>query len=532
MRLIGALLTFVCAAFAGTAYATNCEKLDAISQLRFAIVAKDTDRAYRLTSEVQSEFEAGTRPADDTRCLVWHLSKTHPDIIEFVDLWLDRDPRNPFALTAKARNLSRFGWDVRGPSFANQTHPHALAEFRRLQNVAWELADKAYRINPRLLPASDTIVELANANNQAARARIVTKRVLTTDPNIRSYSIARNQMLPGWRRTWFEVENHCADYAPLFAEILGEDPVLDCKLRASTAFPSKKNWMLETLQRIDRPELDFLRIDHLIRADASQEEAQRAFDYLSKDGATEVDKATVFDIHFSVKYDFPILSDKARIAANEEAKKQLEDDPFNLASVRAVVRPLTKTTVGFWGRLKFDVISRPSTAEMVDYDSRILFRRPFEPESWLNYQQALIRDSRVIPFNDFLKFNINAVYYGDHEIEDLDALVGRIIVGFNAYHVFRDETAGHTTEDLAKFSVLFGGIDYDRDILCPFIRATRVRAHMCARDAKADCTLPRFIRATFDTIEEDVARRDICKHERDGAISSLMYLPVEMPEID
>ena len=66
---------------------------------------------------------------------------------------------------------------------------------------------------------------------------------------------------------------------------------------------------------------------------------------------------------------------------------------------------------------------------MVDYESRILFRRPFEPESWLNYQQALIRDDRVLPLNDFLKFNINAVYYGDHRIEFLDALVGRIIAG-------------------------------------------------------------------------------------------------------
>ena len=492
-------------------------------ELRNAIYDNRIDHVEALLSESQSDFEAGILTAEQMRCLFAHFERTRPETSDFIDAWRSAYPASSSARIAKAMFLAKISWSVRGEAHASETYPAALQAFDEMQRTVWRLATEAFDETPRSIAASDVIIHAANPNRRKAEARAAVADIMSTDPNQGTLDKAMGTILTGWGGTWSDVETLCDAYADKVPGA-GKDARLICLLKGARKFPETYDWMVATLRDADLPELDHLRAWELTSPTATAEEAEAAYRYLTREKNIDVMHAYRFDQFVAKRYGYPFLSERITRFRHEHAKGLLVHDPLNPQLIgwylEQIVRVLDSDDTGM---LTTEPVWAPSDEELYDFAERLLIASPYDPERWHYYLNRLVyvKGNRADR-----PFRTNVIVYSNHSPASLASHILSLRGHYNAVHIGRQEGASEKLREIAETT------DLDTDVICPFVRATRLHALVCRGNTDPACEVkPERLKDEYIKILAEADMRGICRAEREAEAEDLFYRPVPVGNI-
>ena len=500
--------------------AQACSKEANYLELRDAIYANEIDRVEGLLNGYQAEFESGARPMEDIRCYYRHFGRTRPETSDFIDAWRAAHPASAHAKVAKAKFLSKISWSIRGDSFANETYPEALRQFGAMQHEAWRLANEAFEQNPRLIPASDVIIHLANPNRRKTEAQAVVAQVMENDPNQQTLDFAIGTIMRGWGGTWKQVETLCDTYAEIVPNA-PEDARLICWLKGANKFPQTRPWMVSTLAEVDMPDLDYLRLWELTDPAATAEEAAAAYLYLTREDNLALGQAIRFDQFVAKRYGYPFISEQVSQRRHDYARDLLIHDPLNLELIEWAMTPVERVLdTDEIGRLTTETVWAPTETERFEFAERLLIASPYDPERWQFYLNRL---SNVKGVDAVRPFRTNVIVYSNHSPKSLESRILSLRGLFNAYHIGQQSGASDRLREIARTT------DLDNDVICPMVRASRLHALVC-RDISDDaCRIePEKLKLEYLKILGEADRRGICRTERSMPTEDLYYQPVPL----
>ena len=402
------------------------------------------------------------------------FKSTNPVTVAFIDNWLEQKPASAFAHSAKSWNLNTRSSNLRGEKLARDTYPDALRIFARMQQQAWDHALTAYQSEPRLISASDGLINLSVGTGRRGIGLEVLDAVMRTDPNWGTLSHGEYLAHPGWGGTWDLAEKICDTYAPLVPDP-EPSPVLSCKLSiAHGYYRDRLDWVEETLNNEDLPHLGHLRLRRALTRNATPELAELSHRLLTRDGYINADQADTFDTFVAGKYGYPTLAEKHRQAEIDYARGWLHKDPYNPDLVKLLMTPLSRWETDDSGQRRMVMISRPTPEEMLDYTRRMLIASPYDADYWKAYLEAKIMAEGFKSVAALEPYQINMIAYSQHRPDLIQEYFMEKVYAFDAMAMVAE---GEFGVELAKIQA---ATDIDRDILCPFTRALRVHESVCA----------------------------------------------------
>ena len=381
----------------------------------------------------------------------------------------------------------------------------------------------AYQSEPRLISASDGLINLSVSTGRREIGLEVLDAVMRSDPNWGTLSRGELLAHPGWGGTWDLAEKICDTYAPLVPDP-EPSPVLSCKLSiAHGYYRDRLDWVEETLNNEDLPHLDHLRLRRALTRNATPEQAELAHRLLTRDGYINADQADTFDTFVAGKYGYPTLAEKHRQAEIDYARGWLHKDPYNPDLVKLLMTPLSRWETDDSGQRRMVMISRPTPEEMLDYTRRMLIASPYDADYWKAYLEAKIMAEGVLSFTAYEPYLINIIAYSQHRAD--------LIQGYLMEKVYAFDAMGMVAEGAfaAKLAEVQAETDIERDILCPFTRALRVHESVCAQNRVSGCETAPEVDAMFAVLSAEVKTRGACVKERMLPVAVLGYTPVDVP---
>lgn len=500
-----------------TTAAQACDDAPQYLELREAIYANDIDGVETLVNAAQDQFEQGARAADDMRCLFVHFTKLRPETFEFVANWHDAYPASPFADAAQAHLNIEISHQIRGPKFARDVYPDALRAFSELQGQAWELAERAYAARPRLIPASDALIKVANANRKRRRSDEILYEVMTTDPNQGTLTRATFQALPGWGGTWKMVTSICKDYAELVPDA-PEDAVTRCKLPQAYWFDASMAWADKTLSTGAYPEFDNLRLHQLTYEKATREQAEIAYRVMSAEGYRDKTYLYAYDT-LAAKYDLPLLTETISKRRHAYAERKSPHNPLMLKLINMLEEPVSKSEKSDDEKLTTTVLSRPTAEQELDLANRRVQAAPYDPKAWTNLVTQRMRAEIIVQIKDAEPYRANAVVYANHSAAGLQ---GYLMTKFYEYDAYKKTMDGTYP---AEMKPMFEGLGKDDGFLCPIVRAARLHEAVCADRKQHGCLLVDQLTTAIASIRADTKDRDVCQKERADRLKDLAFTP-------
>lgn len=510
------------ALFLAATPAFACEDAPETLTLRDAVYAGDVDLVESLLSDHQNAFEAGARTAEDTRCMYDTFTAMRPETFDFVADWHTTYPDSPFAQTAMAWTQYVISWNLRGSNFARDIYPQALAEFGALQRSAWELADQAYAARPRLIAASDALIKLSNPNGQQRRRDMVLSDVMVSDPNLGTLERAVGAVHKGWGGTWQVAERMCEDYAPM---VPGADDkaATRCKLPSSRGFREQWDWMTATLLTGDFPELNYLLLDFIVQPDADRETAELIYSILSEDGFRDYEHSSFFD-RLAAKYGLPLVTEQIWRNRRAYAENVIAVSPYDPMFLKVLSQPLMTSSIEADGTVSVRAIERPEPALTLDYARRTLVATPYDPEAWLELLNQLRLNNLIDTLDMAEPYRVNAIVFSNHDPLTLNGYIGEKVFEFD---IFQQMAQGSLPEQILP---MLDGVEEDRDVICPMIRAVRIKEYVCGQQDHYACKPDAMLETLIATIEDSAKQRGICSKERALPAQALAFTPVDVPQ--
>jgi hypothetical protein len=160
-------------------------RLDAMLQRHFADTDDGEDIHYAF-----SMFEDATDPRADA----WSAA------------WLAQRPQSAYAQLARATFYRDQAWHVRGGNYSSQTPRENLRRMSEFADESVPLYAEAIRLNPRLMPAYDGLLEVAMLDSRADDERRAIAGAQAIDPSC--VTMARKRMRaisPRWGGSYEEM---------------------------------------------------------------------------------------------------------------------------------------------------------------------------------------------------------------------------------------------------------------------------------------------------------------------------------------
>lgn len=496
-------------------------KDDIIFGMRDLIYAGDIADVEAYVAKQHERYLAGEIPAEHMRLLFFPFGWSNPRTAEFADAWLVDEPTSPFAQMAKAWPLHNFSQNIRGEDIARRTYSDALRTFSGMQREAWALTTAAYESMPRLIPASDGILRMANANRGRRRALEVLDAVMAVDPNPGTLERALSMAMPGWGAKYSMVEDICAKYAAIIKGAPPQ-PELSCLIKGAKFFQDKQGWVVETLQKEDLPHLDHRRLSALIGPSASREDAQLAYDILNTEGYINRQMASYFDQGAGRRHGFAPMDGVHRTREREQAMKGILDQPLDPEFLKILMQPEMVDEIDNEGRRTTRVVSRPSPEQTLEYAEKLLIAEPYNPENWTSFVSAKFHANPSMSYFELEPYRLNAVVFSDHSVNHLGRFLMEKAAVFDALGQIE---RGEISPEHAK---PFENANSETDVVCPFVRALRLHDHKCRGRANLECRIVPQVEAMFAIVEEDAKQRGICLKERRLPASLLFFKPQDI----
>lgn len=509
--------------FLGTHGVAACDDNGESLAVRNAIYSGDIDTVETLLSRHQTRFEAGERTAEDTRCLFRHFTKMRPETFAFVEDWRRAYPASPYAATAQAWANYVVSWQVRGEKAARETYPLALREFSRLQRTGWELAESAYRSKPRLIAASDALIKYANPMGQHDRRATVLAEVMATDPNKGTLTRAVGQIFRGWGGTWDMGAAFCDTYAPLLPEA-DDREVTRCKLPLARNFKDQWDWMNTTLKTGDYPDFDYLRLDFIFGSERDaldRADLELVHRVLSQDDYLLIDHLSDYDM-LAAQHGLPLMTETVTKRRYAMALKEYDHNPLAIWVLDILSRHVSTSLITDDGVLRIQVLSEPTDEQALEYAQRRVAASPYNPDAWTDLLSQLMRADRITHLLQSEPYRINAIAYDNHNPPLLSSY---LFSKFRDYDLLQKAHDGQLPPDLMA---MVEGVDEERDMICPILRAARLLDHSCETRPHPACMLAPDVEGAVATLETRAKRQNICSRERRLPAATLAYSPVSV----
>ncbi len=489
-------------------------------ELRKAIYAGEVRKVETAFRAAQAKFLRGEANIDDLRWLNEVFTTTHPDVISFTEAWLRRYPNSPYAHTAQAWINYKIGWIIRGEGIARKIYPDALTEFSRLHRDAWDHALEAYEADPRYIPASDALMRLANSTHNQIKAYRVLHQAMQDNPDWGNLRRAVDTVQPGWGGTWEIAVRMCEQYGPMIDSDI--DMVLYCKAYADLQYFGKNHgeWTRDIIRDNHFTNLDDLRLFYSTSYHATRAEAAFTYNYLTREGVTNSKYAIKFDRYIALKYGYDFISEAHQRRARDNARKALEDDPYDPDLIKTMQKGIIRFSLSEGGGAKSTLIERLSREEEIEYARRLLIIAPYDPRYYSGYIQWGFEKTP----EDFLKdepFWNNAIVYSNHTPERINSYMN---LKFTQLNIVQLAATGEFGEE---WQTLSETVDIEGGIICPMLRAYRLFNSICETTTNSGCEdIFQSLIDSYEIILADATERNICISERITPGFELYYAPI------
>ena len=510
-----------------------------VMELRAAIADGQVATVETALSRAQQDFIRGDISAGAMRALFTVFETNNPEISSFAARWQRMHPKSASANAALTWALDKTSWDIRGPGFARDIYPDALTEFHFLQRQAKHYARIAYDLDPRLIPASDAMIAVANTTGDKQGGFAVLEAVMKTDPNNGTLSRAMFLTNPGWGGTWPMAERLCELYAPVAGRTV-DDPVKSCKVEIAASYhlSTKLDWVRAELATGAFPELDYQRIKIVIDERPTEDTAAFAYDYLTREGITNYEYAGKFDRNMAWKFGYDYLSETHSLRAKAQAREAIKDDPYDMELLKVLERDVVRVSdhQDLW---KSSVVQRVSQEEKAEYARRKLLASPYDPDLWLAYGRY--RHKSGWTPETFLKnepMRINAIVYSNHSPRYLFSYVydkWKMLAALERLDTDpeRPEWQAASPEQQAEAEVQRQAwlarrawIDHDVELICPMMRAYRLYGALCGAPGSSNCEMSPQLREMFEIVRSDVNDRGACQGVMASPVDGLLFSPI------
>lgn len=495
--------------------------------LRTAIYAGDIAYVEEQLAEVQDRFLTGEATADDVRIVYQIFTTTHPAVIDFTELWLQERPNSVFAHTAQAWIYHTVSWNFRGDKLAFQTYPAAMQEFRRLQDLAWDHAEQAHQDSPNFIPASDALLRMATQTGQKTEGHRVLSFVMTATPNMGTLRRGIDMTHPGWGGSWLEAEWVCNTYAGMI-DWKTQDPKIYCLAYAAAGvhFDTHADWGQDQIAAGLTPGLEDMLLARATWHTATRADAEFARDFLNRPGVTNYFYARRYDDNIAMKYGFEFISHHHHLRQQGFARQALEHDPYNPDLIKLLLKDVAQWSRGADGKPSLRIISKLSREDQIDLSQRLLISAPYDPENWFSFLGRVGRGLRPETFQAYERFWINAVVVSNHSPQSLSQYLG---TKAEAYMSLDLAERGQLD---ARWDAVVNRKNWSNDIVCPIVRAHRLRALVCETTENSDCVSSPQFEGFYAQIKAQAQRDGICFAERTEPAHRLFFTPAFMTPSD
>lgn len=495
--------------------------------------------------------EAQIKDAPDRtaqRDLVWALAATDPKTVAFTKAWVDAEPDNPTALSARAWSLYWTASMIRGERIRRHTWSPLLDEADRMYGEALSLAERATSLDPRFLPASDAVILIGVVTGRGEASLAELERIMALDPNRHSLVLAASNLTPAWGGSVELMQALCSYFAPQVADVPDYSPdicLAQAILRGRVWGEMKDKAILVVETLADKAYLErevmALAREHLLPQNA----VALLSDRLKAEGRMSVypilapnkDLLRMGDMPdkagFATALDQDIAA--ATLAADRDPgnpKTLVElaelyeiEDLFVEGQVLHIPDPTEAerkeiasqlADLRTWRMTDLDVRSRrlvelaPRSAAALDFAAKHVLGPSTDPMQTDRWALSALTNA--------------AIYANYQEIQ-----VGQIVLEAKArYAALRERMA-------AGSAPAYSDEKLDEVYLCPYVRAVRIVDAICAEHEWGvnTCLVDSVWVAPSEsglknTLFSEVSDRGACKVEREAPVEDLLYEIVEL----
>ncbi len=494
--------------------------------------------------QAQAAYLRNEISADQMRDLFIALSRSHQQTVRFVEAWADAAPENAFAQIARAWSLWTASDQMRGAGSAA-----AYAVFEGMRERAIAHAKRARAISPDLIPVSDAVLRMYRTDPTVGDPAAALEKVMATHPNwgsmMRVYPLV-GPLGPD------AIDGFCAHYGPLVTP----DATPKCRMYGYTYYTSGYLGDFADVDGWDEtdPDMVMLRIAGLTtkyryedltdQQVAWMEEAILSFEADLYGLVNLQTNALHFANRVAILRRDAVFYERFKKAHLERAVGFLDVDPYNLDLLDMVegtaFLPEWETVTHADGRTEYTTIypemdaaqktafRTAEAAQRVDFAGRRLMANPHDGDSWESYAMTVGKALDSKYFFDMDDAFENALVYGT---SDPVLSLGMLLV----HKTYEAELLGYRdTPSVAHIWDAIGrDIDVPNEVLCPFLRAHRLRQAMCDSDALRtwSCTEhPGYDQKVFDQLLAEAQAAPQCAPIRDADVETLWYTPVPMSD--
>ncbi len=447
----------------------------------FAMIkAKDVGGVTVALNAAIAEDRKGDGKSDQQRELFAFFMNSHPAISDFTTGWIEKEPDNPLALSARAWHLYGMGWIMRGNDFANRTSSEAFQKMRQLHQSAFDLFEKAIAAMPDLPAASDGHLVLAMTMGNIALAPVELERIMAVRPNRGSLMRAMGAVAPQWGGDMEQVVLLCDRYAPMVptpADYSTEVCQIDAVYFANFPDGPVRDIAHERLIDSIHPVLDYARLEAAV--DGKGPLGWRRFvleQQMQKEPLT-VKEASAYDFVLATLMIPNGLSGdttyfKALPDEVTRTREQADYDPLNARTVTRYMDALHDYT----DTLLFEDPKRAALLDYPDIGRRmelVLSANPASGSAWLYLAQAHVGQGDLSGIRTAMPYFENAVFYSGHDPKVVEAAAFALTpwVIASPYDPQLLDISGLSAAELAET---------DRVVHCPLARMLILSALVCS----------------------------------------------------
>lgn len=462
--------------------ATPAQAAISFDALRSLVLAGDFAATDAALAQAHAEYTAAHTP-DAERALYNVFALSDPAIGQFALDWARDQPDNPRALTAKAWNLYAWGNILRGTRTVNKTSTEAMTALTNRHTAAFPLFEKATRLQPNLIPASDGLLRLTATLGKKSLIPLELERVMTSQPNRGSLMRAMVALAPQWGGRPEQVNLLCDRYAPMITDVKDYTPDvcrIDAVYYASFWQGDQRAAAHQRLMFTLNPILDYARHADMMDGLMTPEETLAALQSIKSERPLGSDEAQKLDL---------TLINVNKTAPNdakfpEYAAALLREIP--LGQVALAQDPLNPVLLHRYISLLYDAAEhadRPVTAaEKADLIQRLratLKVVPTAPQLWTDLAELTLRWQDLDSIARAEPYFHNAIYYARYGIKELsDATRPKIqMVQDQSNLMHATDISGLTPEQLAKL---------DEIVNCPLAMQLSILAMVCHNTGTAE----------------------------------------------
>jgi len=481
-------------------------------QIRDYAYSGDVPRVEAAFAQAHQASLTGQISFDELRALSDILIVTHPDIIDFTIQWREDYPGSPYAAALRSAQLMQNSWTIRGTKSIRDTHPDALRTFQELQVAAVGLAQEAYGAAPDYVAASDVMFrgQLATKPLSNNAYYEMLQDVMDVTPSRQSLAHALSVTLPNWGGGGYRVILPiCDEFAAKVIDVAGYTTDV-CAIDMIHQFDrsdAARNYADGLLDSVSHPLTDPARAR---RAMARQADGDRGFliEYMSRPEFMDIRTASRFKSYFrnDDESEALMVALDSRLQAN--AAEQLRHDPLNMDHMSIIKREII---------ILAELSIRPDRERNRIFAQRSILVSPYDSSNWESAATFLGRGNTIEKLSGYDPYLINAIFYSDHSMLSLRALMIKKTNGYQNYQrrVSTGEISPLPEEEL------------HREVHCPAIRLARLMQAVCDGRGQ-DCNEATGLSDSLDQIFSEVEAGDLCQYERNASTADLLYTPVQV----